>query len=149
MFVDQQLRVSDSQAITVTARSANVIDTGIKRDLGIGRQMYFVVTVTTAFTAAGAATLTITLETASDAPFTTPVVLWSSSAIGKATLVAGFVLLIPVPPMPSYASVAYDRFLSLNYTVATGPMTAGVLIADLVLDMQDFKAYAGNYSTAS
>ena len=44
----------------------------------------------------------------------------TTAAIGKATLVAGYQVVIPLPP-----GVTYERYLGARYTVATGPLTAG------------------------
>src|SRR5438552_4162571 len=90
--------VTTGDAITVTAISANVLDlrsaagTPALEDEGIAGPCFIVIQVVdNAFTAAGAATLTVTLESDSTANLATaPVVHMSSPAIPKATLVIGF-----------------------------------------------------------
>jgi hypothetical protein len=146
MFLDLQTMFSGSvagtgvktgDAITATAISSNVLDlrnaaTPALADEGLNWENWLVVTVLTAFTAAGAATLTVTLESDS-APglATAPVVHYATPAIPVASLVAGFVAARVQLPSDNY-----KRYLGLRYTVATGPMTAGTLTANLAPDIQ-------------
>lgn len=130
MILDKQNIFSDAQAITATADSTNVIDFGAAR-LGEGEPMPLNVQVEEAFTAAGAGTLTITWVTATDEAFTSPQTIYSSGAIGKATLVKGYRI-----PGLGDVPVGALRYNKLVYTVATGPMTAGKINAALVLAPQ-------------
>lgn len=136
MIFDNQTIFSSAQAITVTAASTNVIDlgpiqTGITRDVGKGTDTPLLIQVTEAFTAAGAATLTIDLQTDSVENFATPKTVWSSGAIGKADLVAGKVII------PEYLPRGVDeRYVRLNYTVATGPMLTGKIVAGITMGNQ-------------
>lgn len=137
-FHDARLMLSDDQAVTATALSTNVIDhiwqidtihnqgTALPRFVLEG-QIKILLMVTTTVTASGAATVTITLESDGAATFDdTPTVHWSSGAIGKATLVAGYKLPIDFLPQGDY-----ERYLGLRYTVATGPLTAGAFHASI------------------
>lgn len=130
MLIDSQNEFSNKQAITVTAPSTNIIDLGVDRDIGKGEPVPILVQVTTAFTAAGAATLTVDLETDDNASFSSATNLWTSGAIGKATLVEGYKFLINYIPREN------ERYLRLNYTVATGPMTAGNIEACIASEDQ-------------
>jgi hypothetical protein len=68
--------------------------------------------------------------------------LASSGAIGKAALTAGTeVLRIKVP-------LDAERYLRTNYTVATGPLTAGKFTAFLAHDRQASKAYASGFTVS-
>lgn len=134
MILDNNLMFSDAQAITVTAASTNVIDLGADRDLGIADIDVFI-KVGAAFTAAGAGTLVIDLQTDNDVAFGTAVSLFATAAIAKATLVAGYI------PFRIKLPQATKRYLRFNYTVATGPMTAGNLTAALVTGRQNWIAY--------
>jgi hypothetical protein len=130
--------VRSGQAVTVTAISTNVLDlrqaaAPALADEGIsGEPLYLVVQVGTAATAAGAATVTISLESDSTADLaTSATVHFTTSAIGKATLVAGFTAVrIPLP------LDNYERYLGVRYTVATGPLTAGDFFAFLTPNVQ-------------
>jgi uncharacterized membrane protein len=127
MLFDVENLFSDRQAVTTTGNSANAIDTGTARDLLAGEALTLVVQVSTAFTAAGAATLTVALETDDNVSFSSATTLLTSPAIPVAALTAG------ARPVQIRVPRGAERYLRLVYTVATGPMTAGAVIAGLVL----------------
>lgn len=130
MYLDKQLMFSEAQAVTVTAASTNVVDLGADRNVGSGEPLELLVVVDEAAAAAGAATVTIELQTDDNEAFASATTLLSSAAIGKAALTAGsshFKVQVPEDA---------ERYLRLNYTVATGPLTAGKLTAGLILDRQ-------------
>jgi len=147
MYQDKLLMFSEAQAITATARSTNVIDMlAAANDIGTGEPLYIAITCSEAFTAAGAATLTITIETDNNAAHTSAGVIFTSTAIGKASLTLN---MEPIYlPVPAGHVVLWERFWSLNYTVATGPMTAGILTAGVVHGIQKSKAYPSNFVSA-
>jgi hypothetical protein len=150
MYIDALLQFSSAQAITSTARSTNVVDLSVARDMGVGEDLYICLTVDEAFTASGSATLTITLETDDNAAFSSAGVLFSTPAIGKAALTLNVAPMFICVPMDSGFSfgVNWERYISLNYTVATGPMTAGKITAAIVQDVQKSKAYASGFTSA-
>src|SRR4051794_21824469 len=121
-YTDKQTTVADAQAVTATAVSANAFDTGGSspiRNIGVGRQLFMLISTSIAATAAGAATVTFELIQADDAALTTNVeVLAASGAIAKATLVAGYNLALAIPSTSR-------RYIGVRFTVATGPLTAG------------------------
>jgi hypothetical protein len=130
MIIDSRTQFAAAQAVTASAIS-NVIDTGATptlKALAI-HPLYLQVSVDVAATAAGAATVTFSLESDSTADLaTSATVHWTSAAIGKATLVAGYnVVTIPLP-----ADATFERYLGVRFTVATGPLTAGSFTASLV-----------------
>lgn len=133
MILDKLLQFDPTAtAITVTAVSTNVLDMVNARDMAYGEwpNMMARVTVTEAFTAAGAGTLTIAFQGSVDnITFTDYAV---TAAIGKASLILGATIDIPMAPKPPQAA-GIPRYYRLNYTVATGPMTAGKVEADLVV----------------
>lgn len=128
-ILDKLLEYSDKQVITATAVSTNVVDAGatknaaIGRDLGAGTQLFLYVNVSTTMTAAGAATLTVALQDSADNATFADIAV--SGPIPVAQLVAGkqVQLALPTPTR---------RYTRVNYTVATGPMTAGAISAHLV-----------------
>lgn len=130
MIADRQLTFSDAQAITVTANSTDTIDLIGAYDLSHGFPLRARINVETAFTAAGAATLQAQLVTSAAAALSAPTVLYDTTAIGKATLVAGYILMDVVVPQTA------QRYLGVVYTVATGPMTAGAVMGELLLDTE-------------
>lgn len=134
MIFDKLLEFSDSQAVTASAASTNIIDLGADRDLGISDIDVFL-QVMEAVTAAGAATVTFTLETDDNTGFASAVALWTSPAIGKATLVAGY------NPGKFKLPQVTERYLRFSYTVGTGPLTAGKFSAALLTGRQNWRAY--------
>lgn len=149
MFIDLQTTfdgsttgagVKSGSAVTVTAISANVLDlrqaaTPALSDEGLsGPEEWLVVQADNSadFAAAGAATLVVTVESDSTANLATaPVVHFSTAVIAKATILKNTVLVRTQLPSDNY-----KRFLGLRYTVATGPFTAGAILAWLTPDIQ-------------
>lgn len=136
MIIDAFNRFSDAQAVTVTAVSTNVVDLGLG-DKGIGERAFRLrIDAVEAALAAGAATVTFDLQTDDNEAFSSPTVVFSSGAIGKAALGLGARAVdAPVP-------MGLQRYVRINYTVATGPLTAGKFSAALVLDTPANVAYA-------
>lgn len=137
MLTDKFLYFGELQAVTATAASTDSLNLSAFRNIGIGVQdIELFCFVGTAVTAAGAATVTISLETDDNAAFSSATTIFTTGAIGKATLVAGFNALDGVK-IPSGA----EQYLQLRYTVATGPLTAGTFTAGLVYANQSYRAY--------
>lgn len=154
MITDLQSKFSDAQAVTATALSNNVIDlrggnttpTLVDESLQGGNEpLWLVCQVGTAFTAAGAATMTVTLESDSTADLaTSATVHYTSSAIAVATLVAGYRLFaFPLP-----GGTTYERYLGLRYTIATGPMTAGTITTYLTPSIQQNVIYPVGFTVS-
>lgn len=127
MIRDSQARFEENVAITVTRVSTDTYDLGAAlRDIGNLEDLWLYGVVTEAFTAAGAATLACDLIDDDNAALASPATIHPiMAATGKATLVLGyemFKLQLPVNKMT-------QRYLGLNWTVATGPMTAGKVSA--------------------
>lgn len=115
-------------AITVTRASTNVLDMLANRDIGAGDELELHVQVQTAFTAAGAATLQIAYQTSVDNVTFVDIML--SPVIPVASLIVGARLFrYKVPPFQLLDTGTPNRYHRLNYTVATGPMTAGAVFA--------------------
>lgn len=136
MYQDTNLQVSAAQAVTVTALSTNVIDLGAAiRDIGKGERLQFDIRVGQAVTAAGAATVTFQILVADTPNMITNVqIISQTDAIPKASLVAGATIPITIDRADPYLG---RRYMSLNYVVATGPLTAGTFTAGIVKDIQD------------
>lgn len=127
MFIDRNLQVSNEQAVTSSAASTDVIDFGqASPDAGIA-DLYAVITTDEAATASGSATVTFSVQDSADNSTFADVAV--TAAIGKATLVAGFQHVIPLP-------TKLRRYCRLYYTVATGPLTAGKFSAQVVAGFQ-------------
>jgi hypothetical protein len=129
-YLDNNAVLSDAQAVTSTAASTKSYDAATAlRNIGSGNEIDLVITTTTTCTAAGAATVTFALQDSPDNSSFTDVVV--TPAIAKATLVAGYEALRITLPR------TLQRYIQVNYTVATGPLTAGNFTAYLTEDRQD------------
>lgn len=155
MYVDSQSQFSNAQAVTSTAISENVLDLNassntnvpLVQDIGTGTDVYLVVqTAVTATDSGSDATLTVTLESDSTANLaTSATVHLSTGAIAFASFAtAGTVLFAGRLP-----AGAYERYLGLRYTVASGPLTAGAFTAFLTLDVQSYRYYASSFRVDS
>lgn len=133
MYIDKFLQVSDAQAVTASAASTDVIDFGqANPNSGLTDQLTMAVTVDEAVTAAGAATVTFSVQDSADNSSFADVA--ATAAIGKAALPLGAQVLIPMP-------LQHRRYVRVNYTVATGPLTAGRFSAQVVTGVQANRAY--------
>lgn len=133
MIIDKFLQVSNEQAVTSSAASTDVIDFGqTNPNSGMDDRSVMAITVDTSATAAGAATVTFSVQDSADNSTFADVAV--TAAIGKATLVAGYQHLIPLPKK-------LRRYVRAYYTVATGPLTAGAFSAQVVTGVQQNSAY--------
>jgi hypothetical protein len=124
--MDEELVLSDEQAITVTARSEDTIDQTVGGDAG--DELYLVLLVQEAFDSAGdAATLVVDLETDSTAAFPSAKNLWKSPTYVEADLVVGKLAQLRLPK-------GTEQFIGLNYTNAVEAFTAGKIDAFLTKD---------------
>lgn len=141
MIVDNTLVLSDSQAVTATAGSTNVIDLGapgtayggvaaLTYDIGKGTDIEIVVEVTEAF--ATLTSLTVSLETDDNAAFSSPATVASGPAIAAASLTLGYVFNYPAR-IPVGTN---ERYMRLKYTVAGSNATAGKIFAGIVAKRQ-------------
>lgn len=146
MILDKTNEFSDSQAVTATAISTNVIDLNPDGanpilDIGSGEPVELIVQVDTTATAAGAATVSVSLES-SDAPgLTSSTVHITTGAIALAGLTAGTEIARFRLPAGDY-----KRYLGVRYTVGTGPLTAGAFSAFIVKDGQSRRTYKSGWA---
>ena len=149
MIMDELLEFCDATALdtsgTDTDLVGDVVDLGSAPtnpvELGNGQPVYLVIQVDTAVTSGGSATVQFHLATDAAAAIATngtATYHWSSGAIGKATLVAGYELVVPVP---IGADAPYERYLGILTTTGTAAVTAGKINAFLTLDPKGWKAY--------
>jgi len=143
MITDAYLQLSSAQAVTASAVSTNTIDLGVARDIGTGEDLEVHISVDVAATAAGAATVNFQVITSASANLSTPTILGQTDAIPKTSLTVGARFVLPIPP--SIGSNG-QRYFGVQYTVATGPLTAGSFTATVVKDVEDRKTYASGFS---
>ena len=133
MIIDYNLQVSNEQAVTATAASTDVIDFGqATPTTGLNPLMHMVIGVDEAATAAGAATVVFAIQDSADNSTFADVA--ATAAIGKAALGLGQQIVIPMP-------TTHRRYLRVNYTVATGPLTAGKFSAQVVTGFNQNNAF--------
>ncbi|EPN8565039.1 Bbp16 family capsid cement protein [Enterobacter hormaechei] len=137
MILDKLLMFSEKQAVTASAASTDVIDLGpidgTRRDIGVGYPLEFWATVDTTATAAGAATLNVQLQTSPDnSTWTT---IYDSGALALSALTVGKRLFSNKVP------AGVQRYLRVNYSVGTGPLTAGAFTSGINLDVDNNTPY--------
>ncbi|MWF13616.1 Bbp16 family capsid cement protein [Escherichia coli] len=137
MILDKLLMFSEKQAVTATAPSTDVIDLGpidgTVRDIGVGEPLEWIVNVDTTATAAGASTVNVNLQTSPDNSTWTTIA--SSGDLALAALTAGKRIVSQKVPQ------GVQRYLRLNYTVGTGPLTAGSFTSGILLDVDGNNRY--------
>lgn len=147
MITDALLLLSDEQAVTASAVSTNTVDLGVARDVGAGENLEVVFVVDEAALAAGAATVEFQVVGSTAEALTSPVVLGSSGAIGKASLILGAQVTVSIN-QNDLVPLGY-RYLGANYVVATGPLTAGKFTASVVMHSANKqKSYASGFTVA-
>lgn len=158
MYTDNNLRISGSRtataaaftngvpsgypagdAITATAVSGDTIDLSVAKDVAEGEDLYMVFTVTTAMdSAADGASLVVSAIIDDDAALGSPTTLVSSGTIAEATLVAGYQIVLKLPPVIGSLGL---RYLGANYTVSGENFTSGNIVCDITNVLQDGTKY--------
>lgn len=146
MWLDELNEFADALALNTGAAGTYLVGDVI--DLGAGSKplydlddLYLVITIDTAVTSGGSATVQFIL--ASDAQAAIAVdgsatQHWASAAIAKATLVAGYVVaIVELPKQP-----VYERYLGILQVTGTAALTAGKFNAFLTLDPSNWVAIA-------
>ena len=132
MLTDALLQLSSAQAVTTTAVSTNTIDLGTARDIGTGEDLYAVITVDEAATASGSATVNFQVITSANANLSSANIISQTDAIAKTDLtLARKPIVICINPALLLSLPVGQRYLGVQYTVATGPLTAGKFSATI------------------
>ena len=149
MIIDKRTEFCSATALNTGAPGTyligNQIDLGTARDVGVGEELYLVITVDTPPTSAGAATAQFTLasdDTASIATNGTASVHFQTKAFTIAEMTAGAVLAAVALPTEG---VAYERFLGILQTTGTAAFTGGKINAFLTPDVAKWKSYDAPY----
>lgn len=135
MLLDKELRLSNAQAVTASAKSTNTIDLGANswagNSNGARPSIGLLLEVDESAAAAGAATVTFQVRSSANADMTGAVVHAQSRAVPIANLTAG----AEVPFKPDIPEDA-NRYVDIYYEVGTGPLTAGKFSAVGIADRQ-------------
>lgn len=134
MLLDRENMMSYKQAITVSAVSTNVIDLGPPHHMGASgndKEIPLLLAVDEVFDAVGAATLTVALQSSPVENFGSGVITHFSRVFTKAELIQNGRLELGMS-LP----VDVQRYVRANYTVTTGPMTAGKLTLGVTASRQ-------------
>ena len=133
MIIDKLLKVSANQAVTATAASTDTIDFGqVNPNTGLDDRTAMVFTIGETLAAAGAATVTFVIQDSADNSAFADVV--ATGAISKDQLKAGQQVVLPMP-------TKLRRYVRANYVVASGPLTAGKISAQVVAGIQQNAAH--------
>lgn len=122
MMLDSLQQLSTAQAVTTSAMSINSVDIG-PQSPGARNPIFGIVTVDQSATAASAATVKFQLVSSASANLSSPHVINSTGAISVTDLPTGrkpIVVKAPLNDLPSG-----HRYLGVQYTIGTGPLTAG------------------------
>lgn len=146
MIQDAQTLLSDAQALTATAVSTNTYDTGAAaNDIAAGEPLCIIFTIDVAADATtGDETYQFQAIQSANANLSSQDVLvqTDTSFITRATLVAGYKLVLPIPP-----GLKSKRYLGARYVLAGTTPTATVTAAIVPLNMVDMqKSYAKGYT---
>ncbi len=106
-ILDKNTQLSDSQALTVTADSTNVLDFTSDRDIGPGEPMAIIVFFETAI-GGTTPTFQVTVETDDNAAHTSATVITESEILVAAP--ADDQLVVPIP-------FTNERFMQLRYVL--------------------------------
>lgn len=141
MILDAENQFSAQQSLTTGSEngiiSTNVLDLGVARNIGVGAELYIAIACTLAMTSSSSDdTLAVDLVTDDNADMNSPVVI-QRLGVFPAVSAAGTVLKARVP-----ISSAYERYIALKYTAATGPLTQGKFTAGISLGIDAYTSYA-------
>jgi hypothetical protein len=139
MIKDKNLEFSTAQALTASARSTNVIDLGVARNLFDGEPLCAVVNVDVAADSVDAGTFAFKLETDDNSDFTSATELVSKTIL-QAALAVNTNHIIPIP-----VGVEVERYLALYATLGGDTPTVTITAFLIPLSMVDkYKAYNDN-----
>jgi len=150
MMTDALLQLATAQAVTTTAVSTNTLDLSQARDIGAGKDLLVAITVDEAATAAGAATVDFQVISSAAANLGTPTVIGATEPLAKTELTIGRKpIVVPIPAAVLLAQPIGQRYLGLQFTVATGPLTAGKFSVAIVdSDVHVGKNYPSGFTVA-
>lgn len=140
-IIDKFLQFCRSQVVTATAPSTDVLDLGLAYggqllQLGNGEPLYLQVGLEVAMSDAGSdSTVTASLQTDDNSSFSSPTTLMTLPVFAAGS-VAGTK---KGQSLPAFAD--FERYVRVVFTVANGDLTTGTFNAQIVKDLDSYKAY--------
>jgi hypothetical protein len=141
MIIDTLNEFADATALNTGAAGTYLVGSQIDLDtagaINANDDLYVVIQVDTAVTSDGSATVQFHLASDAQAAVATDgsaTYHWSSAAIPKATLVAGYQIAFRLP------QGTYERYLGILQTTGTAALTAGKINAFLTRDVPKWVA---------
>ncbi len=145
MIIDERTEFADAVSVgtpnNTTVNVGNSIDTSDIRDMGAGQTVFLIITVDTAITSGGSATVAFLLVSdasssiATDGTATAHV---TTDAIAVADLVAGYTMVVPL----SSVNPTWERYLGFQVQeTASQALTAGAVNAFLSFDAHGWRSY--------
>jgi len=132
MYVDNELLLSDEQALVATAYSTNTIDLAAKRKVWRGRPVYVVVTVDVSFAVATSYEIQVVIS--ENANLSSHKLCASTGAIVIASLTAGRAPI--VIPLGNALDENSEKYLGLQYVEVGSTENAGKVTAFIALEPQ-------------
>jgi hypothetical protein len=138
MILDAQCQFSDSQALTATAASTNIIDLGADRNIGIGEPMSVIVNVEVALDDTnGDETYAIAVQADDNSGFSSAIEVAAASVVTRGDA-AGTQYVIPLPA--DYATEQYLRvYFTLGGTTPTGTVSAYLVPSSMIDNSKPFE----------
>lgn len=133
MILDTQLSFSRAQSIAAAAGdviSTDIYDTGAAADVGIGQDLFLVISTNTAVTSGGAATVQFILQTDDNSSFSSPREFPLTGAVALAALTAN------TTQYRGRLPIGLERFIRVVYRIGTATTTAGTATAFITHDVQ-------------
>jgi len=141
MYIDAQHLFSNSQALTATANSTNLIDLGGDHNVGIGEPMAVVISVEVALDDSDAdETYVFTVQTDDNSSFSSAATIATKTATrGDA---AGTKYVLPIP-----ADTSAEQYLRVVYTLG-GTSPSGTVSAFLIPQsmINNYVSYADGFT---
>ena len=148
MFMDSTLEFADASSIGTpnnsTVNVGSTVDSDLARDIGAGQPVYLVITVDTAVTSGGSATVRFKMVsdgTSTIATDGTATEHMTTHDFPVASLVAGYTVVIPLTSV----NPSYERYLGFQaQETASSALTAGAINAFLTIDPHGWQSYPDN-----
>ena len=141
MYIDAQHLFSDSQALTASAASTNLIDLGGDHNVGIGEPMAVVINVEVALDdTTGDETYVFTVEADDNSGFSSAATIATKTATRGD--VAGTKYVLPIP-----ADTSAEQYLRVYYTLGgttpTGTVSAFLIPQNMI---DNYVSYADGFT---